>query len=154
MIKMSTETRFEALLTRAELEGQISTALAKALRQAAIGEDVRFINFRYTVPASTQVQLQARSPLAGFLTHILLHYPPGCLALVDVRVDVDREQILPVSGWVALDNATPTFQFHRGQPVKRRDYLDVWLQNRDTQNTHTITVLIVFEGEAHGEVHH
>ncbi len=127
-----------------------SPLLEKALESFESGEDVRFVNFRYSVPANTLVQLRARSPLIGLLTHALFHFPPGCLALVDLRVDVDLIPVYPITGWISLDDATPVFKFSRGQPVKKRDYLDVWLQNRDTINPHIITVLLVLEGDVAG----
>jgi len=124
-----------------------SPLLEKSLESYDTGEDVRFVNFRYTVPSSTQVLLRARSPLTGLLTHALFHFPPGCLALVDLRVDVNLIPVYPITGWISLDDATPVFKFSRGQPIKKMDYLDVWLQNRDTINQHTISVLLVLEGD-------
>lgn len=131
-------------------ERAASPLLERALESFELGEDIRFVNFRYTVPANTLVLLRARSPLTGLITHTLFHFPPGCLALVDLRVDVNLVQVYPVIGWISLDDATPVFRFSRGQPVKKRDYLDVYLQNRDTINTHTISVLLVLEGDVLG----
>ena len=125
---------------------EMDEALEDPIKSFEEGEDIRFVNFRYTMPINSYVQLRARSPLTGLVTHLLIHYPAGCLSLVDIRVSVRAQQIYPNVGWVALDDATPLFRFSKGQPIERRDALDVEIQNRDTINPHTVTIILTLEG--------
>ena len=111
-------------------------------------DQVRFVNFRYTVPASTRVVLETDAPSTGYITHATFHFPPGCLSLVSVRVLLEREPVWPVGEtYVALDDATPTYAFiYPGQKVKKYDYLTCELVNNDTVNSHTVSVILILQG--------
>lgn len=72
------------------------------------------------------------------------------MALVDVRVLLEREAVWPVGeAYIALDNATPTYPFlSPGQAVKKYDYLTCEFINRDTVNAHTVSVILVLQGSS------
>lgn len=100
----------------------------------------------YTLPPLTGVRLEETIPIKGTVTSIVLHYPRGCNALVDVSVGHSERQICPsAAGVVALDEATPVI------PVSEKaDAGDtVWaeISNGDIVNSHTITVIMTVEGD-------
>lgn len=108
---------------------------------------VRFVNFRTTVPASTAIVLEARSPITGKITHVTFHFPPGSISLVRVRVLLEREPVWPIGGeFIALDDATAVYSLHEGQKVKKDDYLQCEIENYDTVNPHTPSIILTLEG--------
>jgi hypothetical protein len=112
---------------------------------------VRFVNFRDTLLVAgtlgSGVRLTQRSPITGLVTHVLFHYPPGTMARVRIRVLHDQRPIWPLyNQWIALDSATPLWQFKEGEPVQKDDRLEVEMENTDTVWTHEITVALTLEG--------
>lgn len=109
------------------------------------------INIRYDVGTETNVTLAHQFDSDGYLESGYIHFPPGCQALVYVRVSVEVQgsmfHICPVEDketntpqYVALDNFT--FPFPIDREVKRRDILQVEIYNYDDTQDHQITVLI------------
>lgn len=104
------------------------------------------IAMSYTLPPLTGVHLEEAIPIKGTITSIVLHYPGGCNALVDVSVGHGERQLCPSGiGMVALDGATPVI------PVSEKANIDdvVWVEmsNGDGANSHTITVIMTVEGD-------
>jgi hypothetical protein len=87
--------------------------------------------------------LQDVVPFKGKITQITVHFPNGCNALVQVAVSWKGNQILPISGFIALNDTTP--QFSANTPVQNDDLLTVQINNGDAGNAHTITVIISIE---------
>ena len=101
------------------------------------------VRFQQTVPALTGVTLADVVPVTGKVTQITVHFPNGCNALVDVAVKVKNQQILPVSGFIALNDTTTPFP--ASTDVKANDDLFVQVNNGDGANPHTITVVVSIE---------
>ena len=76
--------------------------------------------------------------------NITIHFPLGCLALVLVAFSNGGRQICPEAGFIALDDATPTYPIN--EPVEGGDRLWVEIQNTDGANPHTISVNVTVVG--------
>jgi hypothetical protein len=101
-----------------------------------------------TVAAATQATLEDVSPANGSLKSITLHFPAGCNALVDIVVYLKQMQILPLTGKIALNDATVTFDINR--PTTRGDKLSAVIANRDSANSHTPSIIFTIEGTPTG----
>ncbi len=97
------------------------------------------LNFKKTVAALGEYSENQGIQGSGQLNQIIVHFPPGCSALVDVRVFLNSEQILPNLGYLALDDATPTFSF--AKVIRMGDNLRVEMVNTDDTYPHTISVI-------------
>ena len=99
--------------------------------------------FQDTVPLLQGSRLIQRSPSGGYIREVTIHWPPGCLTLVDVRVLHHTVQFCPEVGFLALDNATPAYAFY--ERVELDEEIIVEIQNTDDTNAHTITVTVNIE---------
>ena len=106
--------------------------------------ETRVVNFRQIVAPATGVILVAPSPLNGRITSVTMHFPPGSNALVLVAFRKGTKPIVPVQGFVALNDATPTYP--TDEPVSSSDDLYVEIQNTDAVFDHTITVNVAIVG--------
>jgi len=106
--------------------------------------EVPFTRPDTTVPKETEVILYELSPVDGKVTAITLHFPNGCNSLVEVTCYINQNPILPITGFIALNDATHTFPV--GRLVKKGDKLRVRIANRDTVNEHTISVIWELRG--------
>jgi len=98
------------------------------------------LRFQQTVPALQGMTLQDAVPVTGQITQITVHFPNGCNALVDVAAGWKNTQILPVNGFIALNDTTA--QFAANTPVLQDETLWVQINNGDAANPHTITVVV------------
>lgn len=106
---------------------------------------IEHLRFQQAVPALVGMTLQDQVPMDGRITQITAHFPNGCNALVDVAVSWKNVQVLPVSGFIALNDTTT--QFPADTPVKQDDILTVQINNGDAANPHTITVVVSIQEE-------
>lgn len=97
------------------------------------------IPFQQLLAPGQAVRLAQPMPFPGVVFKILRHWPAGCNALVDVAVGVGNRRVLPESGFVALNDATPVFD-GLSIPAGQGEQLWVELANTDALNNHTITV--------------
>lgn len=101
------------------------------------------LNFRQTVSSTSDAYEIKSSSWTGTIKNIIVHFPPGSNALVEVKVFHGSTQILPEKGGVALDDATPSFGVERwirlGDPIR----VD-WINHDDTYE-HTISVVVNIE---------
>jgi hypothetical protein len=111
-----------------------------------INKHVSFSRPETTVPASTEVTLSERSPVKGTVNFITLHFPDGCNALVEIRCYIGGRQILPVSGFIALNNTIKDFPVF--EKVDLNQGLRVTIANRDSVNAHTPSVIWNVESAA------
>jgi hypothetical protein len=102
------------------------------------------IPFQQVLAVGQAVRLAQPMPFPGKIVKILRHWPAGCNALVDVAVGVGNKRILPESGWVALNDATPVYD-NLSIPAAQGEPLWVEMANGDAINAHTITVTITIE---------
>jgi len=98
------------------------------------------LNFRKTVQPLTEEYEIKPSIWDGTIRQITVHFPPGCNALVEVKVYHGGTQILPEKGGLALDDATPTFVVNR--PVRAGDPIRVEWINHDDTYEHTVSVIV------------
>jgi hypothetical protein len=98
------------------------------------------INFRQTVLAGQGVRITQSFVLAGKITQVLFHFPPGCIGLVDMALSKNAESFYPIQGFLALDNATPVHyveaDYYANEP------LTLEIRNRDGGNAHTPTCTV------------
>ena len=113
-------------------------------------ESTRTVDFREEVGFGTGIEVKKPCPINGFVSAVVMHWPPGCTALVDVGVihlqgGVGGRQtgIVPTDSgiYLALDDATPIFNLYF--PVKKGDYFMVVILNRDDTYDHIISVDII-----------
>ncbi|MBA7663032.1 hypothetical protein ES703_71065 [subsurface metagenome] len=71
----------------------------------------------------------------------------NCNAIVDIRVGHGPKQFCPKEGFLALNDATPTYPFN--EPVSGGNE-EIWVEmvNGDSANKHAITVTVMLEGAA------
>jgi hypothetical protein len=132
-----------ALLARLE---SLST-LYQELKEAGfiMPKQTQQINFRYTVPAGQGLRAVETVSLDGTISSVCFHFPPGAMGWVQVAFGHGSKQIMPISGFLQLDDATPVFPCsevcHRNE--------DVWviIQNTDAFNPHTISVIPTIAGD-------
>lgn len=93
--------------------------------------------------ANSGIRLSDSIPFNGHVKEIMIHWPPGCNALVDVMVGYELSQLCPRSGFLALDSVTPAYQFNF--PVVKDRQCWVEMRNRDGLWPHTITVTVSIE---------
>lgn len=106
------------------------------------------INFRWPVPVPPLTAVRVRSSMSYscYITKVTRHWPPGCMALVDMGIGVGSSSIFPNSGFLALDDATPVFE---GLAIYVPADTEIWMaiQNADAVFTHspqaTVTVMEV-----------
>lgn len=119
-----------------------------------MSSETRTIDFRETVPLAQGVEVRRICPINGYVSFVVMHFPPGCNALVQVQLAHEkgsaggpRTGILPTDAntFLALDNATPNVNLHF--PVKRGDWFYLRIRNTDGVNPHTISVDIIINPE-------
>lgn len=98
------------------------------------------IVFKKAVSALTEEFEIKRAEMNGIVKDIIVHFPPGCSSLTDVRVFMGTTQVLPRIGYIALDDATPTFGIQ--EPIKSGDTIRVEWVNTDATYAHTVSVIV------------
>lgn len=107
-------------------------------------EHTKQIKFDRTLDALEGVYMTERCPLNGRITSVTVSFRAGCNQLVDVAFGVEGRHIIPEAGYIALEDATPTFP--TSEPVKMNDRLWAEMKNGDSANAHRITVLVTIIG--------
>lgn len=100
--------------------------------------------FGQPVAPGQRIQMWKDRAYNAKISKIIRHWPPGCNGLVDVAVGVGTRHVLPESGFVALNAATPT-QENMNIPVPIATKIWVEVANRDGVNAHTPVVTIFLE---------
>ena len=104
--------------------------------------DTVHLQFAQNVPLASGVRLTDEAPFRGEVEEVLIHWPLGCNALVDVRCGHGNEQFLPAheGEYLALDSAAPQFAV---KGVLVADHEEIWVEilNRDGGWPHFITVV-------------
>jgi len=122
------------------------TGLIEELKEAGFAMPIRTeqIQFRQTLAPQQAVRLIDTVPIDGKITSVTVHFPPGCLAAVDIAFGYQTRQIIPFEGFLALDDATPVFPV--SEMVKRYDTIWCVMQNGDPIWPHTPSVIVTMEG--------
>ncbi|GAI33092.1 unnamed protein product, partial [marine sediment metagenome] len=84
------------------------------------------INFRYTVPAGLGIRAEEQVPLDGIISSVCFHFPPGAEGWVQIAFGHGYKQIMPISGFLQLDDATPIFP--ASEVVSRNEIIWVVIQ--------------------------
>jgi hypothetical protein len=103
------------------------------------------INFRYTVAAGQGLRAIEQVPLDGIISSVCFHFPPGAMGWVQVAFGHNYKQIMPISGFLQLDDASPVIP--ASEVVHRNEEIWVIINNTDAWNPHTISVIPTIEGD-------
>lgn len=120
----------------------VTERLAAAQGVQMIGRTEEIV-FQQLVLGGVGVRLVQPTPFHGYIVKILRHWPVGANALVDVACGYGNMRLLPASGFVALDDATPVFDGLRCE-VQDGELLWVEIENHDAL-AHTISVTFTLE---------
>lgn len=104
----------------------------------------RQIRFICTLPALQGAVFRQVSPLEGGMMALTLHFPTGCNCLVDISAGHGSVRAFPMDGFIALDDATPTFPID--EPVVKGENIWIQVENHDRFNPHTVVVVFTLEG--------
>jgi len=117
-------------------------AIAESLGAPVVAAAPRIeqIPFSQSLVALQGAKIYEDCPFKGRIISITIHWPPGCNALVDVAVWHGRSQLCPREGYLALDNATPTYLFN--EPVEEGEEIWVEMRNGDAVNSHSISCTV------------
>lgn len=122
------------------------TELVQELKEAGFAMPTRTeqIQFRQTLNPLQGVRLTDSVPIDGKITSVIIHWPGGCNAAVDIAFGYQTRQIIPFEGFLALDDATPVFPV--SEMVKRYETLWCVMENGDPINPHIPSVIVTIEG--------
>ncbi len=103
------------------------------------------LSFSFNLLAGAGVTLAEFAPFSGHIKEVSIHWPDGCDGLLDIRVCHGTVQFCPDEGFLALNEATPTYRFN--EPVV--DHEEIWVEmgNADAF-PHRVTVSVTLEGAA------
>ena len=106
----------------------------------------REVNLRASVQPLTGTRVARPSPLTGKIVQLILHWPDGCDALVDVAIGHKDTWILPheVDTYIALNDATPVLTVD--EPIEKGEMAWMILRNTDGVNPHAISCTVTIIG--------
>jgi hypothetical protein len=114
------------------------------------------INYRVTTSSLNPSRTIRYSPIKGVINSCILHFPPGCNALVEVFLNIGSKQILPSPArgtgagnvGIALDSTTQSFNI--SEKVDKNDPIELVVINHDNTEEHTISaILYISESETY-----
>ncbi len=110
-------------------------------------QKIEQIQFAYNLTIAgtptSGVVLTELAPFHGYIKQVTPHFPDGCDALVRVMVGHGLIQFCPREGYLALNDATPTYPFNEEVTVGE----EIWVDMRNASAfPHNITVTISVEG--------
>lgn len=123
----------------------LNLLLAEMQKVGFMAKRTEQIRFQQTLAVQQGVRVTEVVPMDGILTSATMHFPPGCLSFVDIAVGYKTRQFLPIEGFIALDDTTPVFPI--SEVVQKNEAIWVIMQNGDTLNTHTVSVILTLVGE-------
>lgn len=104
-------------------------------------ENSKTIRLSSTVPASTGIRLT--SPALGrraTIQSVITHFPDGCDALVDIAFGSGTYQLVPLEGFLALNDASPSFIINK--VIENNEDLWAIINNFDAGFAHTISIIV------------
>ena len=108
-------------------------------------ETIRLVRFRQTVLPLQGIILTQEAIIDGYIKEVKIHWPNGCNALVDIRIFHNAIQFCPHEGFLALNDATPTYPFN--EYVGHNENIRIEIANTDAGAPHAITVTVTIEGK-------
>lgn len=103
------------------------------------------IAFEYTLAPNQGVRLEDLIPLDGAIISVGFHWPRGCNALVEIAVGHGYKQFMPISGFLALNDASPVYPTHEN--VKREETAWCVMDNHDGSEKHHVSATVTIAGE-------
>ena len=106
----------------------------------------REVNLRVSVQPLTGTRVDKPSPLTGKIVQLILHWPDGCDALVDVAIGHKDTWVLPneIDTYIALNDATPVLTVD--EPIEKGEEIWMILRNTDGANVHAISCTVTIVG--------
>jgi len=104
------------------------------------GAKTRQVVLREEVPSETKGEILENAPIDGIISQVAFDFPAGSERLLKAAFKVNDERISPEKGFFALNDSTTVFDF--SEQVTRRDKLQVEVRNEDTDNDHSIEVIV------------
>lgn len=128
-------------------ENKLVTEVPKPAEIPGIVKKIEQIPYSYNLAVAgainSRVTLSEYSPFDCKVKVVTIHWPANCNALVDVMVGHGVTQFCPREGYLALNDATPSYPFD--EPVDEREEIWVEMINGDGGFTHNITVTVTVE---------
>lgn len=103
------------------------------------------IAFEYTLVPNQGVRLEDLIPLDGTIISVGFHWPRGCNALVEITVGHGYKQFMPISGFLALNDASPVYPTHEN--VKREETAWCIMNNHDGSEQHHVSATVTIAGD-------
>jgi hypothetical protein len=109
-------------------------------------EVTRTVTLRYTAAPLQGAKVKDKSPLAGRITQLVPHFPPGTNGLVDMAFGHSAIWVMPttVDTYLALDSATPVLVVD--EPIAKSEEIWMIVRNGDAANPHTVSITVVMTG--------
>lgn len=106
----------------------------------------REVNLRVSVQPLTGTRVTKPSPLTGKIVQLILHWPDGCDALVDVAIGHKDTWVLPneTDTYIALNDATPVLTVD--ESIEKGEEIWMILRNTDGGNAHAISCTVTIIG--------
>jgi len=106
----------------------------------------REVVLRATVQPLRGTRVAKPSPLTGRVTQLVLHFPDGCNALVDLAIGHKDTWICPneIDTFIALNDATPVLTVD--EPIEKGEELWMIIRNTDGGFAHAISVTFTIVG--------
>lgn len=110
---------------------------------AVMPKKIEQIPFSYNLISGGGVILSEEAPFSGHIKQVAPHWPDGCDGLFDIRVGHGVVNFCPDEGFLALNDATPTYPFNEWVD----DHEEIWVEMRNrSMFPHIVTVTVVLEG--------
>lgn len=103
------------------------------------------IAFDFDLAPNQGVRLEDLIPLDGNIISVGFHWPRGCNALVDIAVGHGYKQFMPISGFLALNNASPVYPTQ--EKVKREETAWCIMNNYDGSEHHHVAATVTIAGD-------
>ncbi len=126
----------------AETNNNLATLIRTLGGQAQATSEIEQISFRQEVQALQGLILSEHIPSDGHIFEVIIHWPSGCNALVDVKIShgtIPFCPSVPLDSFLALDDVTQSFRFWERVRIEEKLFCEI--QNGDSLNPHTISVI-------------
>lgn len=127
----------------APLQQKLDYIIATIKELAMAPKEQKQIVFKHTVAPLQGIIDHKHIPMLKTVKTVTIHWPSGCSSLVKVAVGYSQDKrLLPEEGYLALDNATPTWTVNKDVGT---DTLWVEIRNGSSLNAYPISVIINYE---------
>lgn len=136
------EVKPEAVALMQQLSG-----LLQKLKEAGfqMPTHTQQIAFEFDLAPNQGVRLEDFIPLNGNIISVGFHWPRGCNALVDIAVGHGYKQFMPISGFLALNDASPVYPTQ--EKVERAETAWCIMNNYDGTEHHHVSATVTIAGD-------